>query len=137
MKTIFFHPSLLLLFLDPGSGIRDPISGIRDPGSVIRDPGSGIRDPGSGMSKNQDPGSVEAVEEPALLIGDVAQLKRPLRTGEPGARVRGPVRWKLDRPVVRRRGVLVLCLHAACSKYWSPYVETRNNASTQGRLDYN
>ena len=39
----FFHPCLLLLFLDPGSGIRDP--------------GSGIRDPGSGMGKNQDPGS--------------------------------------------------------------------------------
>jgi hypothetical protein len=44
-----FHPSLLLLFLDPGSEIRDP-------GSEIRDPGSGIRDPGSGMGKNQDPG---------------------------------------------------------------------------------
>jgi hypothetical protein len=24
MTTIFFHPSLLLLFLDPGSEIRDP-----------------------------------------------------------------------------------------------------------------
>ncbi len=31
-----FRPSLLLLFLDPGSGIRDPGSGIRDkhPGSA-------------------------------------------------------------------------------------------------------
>jgi hypothetical protein len=28
MTTIFFHPSLLLLFLDPGTGIRDPGSGI-------------------------------------------------------------------------------------------------------------
>jgi hypothetical protein len=51
MTTNFFSP-LLLLFLDPGSGIRDPGSGIRDPGWVkirIRDPGSGIRDkhPGS------------------------------------------------------------------------------------------
>jgi hypothetical protein len=35
MATNFFHPSLLLLFLDPRSGIRDP---------------------GSGMGKNQDPG---------------------------------------------------------------------------------
>ncbi len=45
MTTIFFHPSLLWLFLDPGSEIRDPGSGIRDPGLVkirIRDkhPGS-------------------------------------------------------------------------------------------------
>ncbi len=24
MTSNFFHPSLLLLFLDPGSGIRDP-----------------------------------------------------------------------------------------------------------------
>ncbi len=24
MTTIFFHPSLLLLFLDPGSEVRDP-----------------------------------------------------------------------------------------------------------------
>ncbi len=39
MTENFFHPSLLLLFLDPGSGIRDP--------------GSEIRDPGSGMGKNQ------------------------------------------------------------------------------------
>jgi hypothetical protein len=43
--TIFFHPSLLLLFLDPGSEIRDPGAGIRDPVWVkirIRDkhPGS-------------------------------------------------------------------------------------------------
>jgi hypothetical protein len=29
MTTTFFHPSLLLLFLDPGSGIRDPGFGIR------------------------------------------------------------------------------------------------------------
>jgi hypothetical protein len=38
MTTNFFHPSLLLLFLDPGSGMgknQDPGSGIRDehPGS--------------------------------------------------------------------------------------------------------
>jgi hypothetical protein len=42
MKTNFFNLSLLLLFMDPGSGIRDPESGIRDPGWVkirIRDPG--------------------------------------------------------------------------------------------------
>ena len=40
MTTIFFHHSLFLLFLDPGSEIRDPRSGIRDPGWVkirIRD----------------------------------------------------------------------------------------------------
>ncbi len=32
----FFHPSLLLLFLDPGYGMRDPVSGIWDkhPGSA-------------------------------------------------------------------------------------------------------
>jgi hypothetical protein len=30
VTTNFFHPSLLLLFLDPGSGIRDPRSGIRN-----------------------------------------------------------------------------------------------------------
>jgi hypothetical protein len=39
MTTNFFHLSLLLLFLDPGSEIRDP-------GSVMgknRDPGSGIK----------------------------------------------------------------------------------------------
>jgi hypothetical protein len=39
--TIFFHPSLLLLFLDPGSGIRDPGSRMgknRDPGSEINIP---------------------------------------------------------------------------------------------------
>ena len=35
---------------------------------------------------------VETVEEPAPLIGDVAQLERPLRTSEPGPRVRGPER---------------------------------------------
>ncbi len=31
MTTNIFHPSLLLLFLDPGSGIRDPGSGINIP----------------------------------------------------------------------------------------------------------
>ena len=35
---------------------------------------------------------VETVEKPAPLIGDVAQLKRPLRASEPGPRVRGPER---------------------------------------------
>jgi hypothetical protein len=37
MTTTFFHPSLLLLFLDPGSGIRDGLKiRIRDkhPGSA-------------------------------------------------------------------------------------------------------
>jgi hypothetical protein len=34
MTTNFFHPSLLMLFLDPGSEIRDPGSEIRDPGWV-------------------------------------------------------------------------------------------------------
>jgi hypothetical protein len=34
-KKFFFHPFLFMLFLYPGSGIRDP---------------------GSGMGKNQDPG---------------------------------------------------------------------------------
>ena len=35
---------------------------------------------------------VETVEKPAPLIGDVAQLKRPLRTGELGPQVRSPER---------------------------------------------
>ncbi len=35
---------------------------------------------------------VETVEEPASLIGDVAQLKRPLRASKPGPRVRSPER---------------------------------------------
>jgi hypothetical protein len=41
-QQTFLYPSLLLLFLDPGSKIRDP--------------GSKIRDQGSGMGKNQDQG---------------------------------------------------------------------------------
>ncbi len=49
----FFLPSLLLLFLDPGSGIQG-----------IRDPRSGIQDPGSGMGKNQDPGSGINIPDP-------------------------------------------------------------------------
>jgi hypothetical protein len=56
MTTNFYHPSLLLLFLDPGSEIRDLGSGIRDPGSEIRDPRSKIRDPGSEI---RDPGWVK------------------------------------------------------------------------------
>ncbi len=35
---------------------------------------------------------VETVEGPAPLVGDVAQLERPLRACEPGSRVRGPER---------------------------------------------
>ncbi len=35
---------------------------------------------------------VETVEEPAPLIGDVAQLECPLRASEPSPRVRGPER---------------------------------------------
>jgi hypothetical protein len=50
MTTNFFHLSLLLLFLDPGSEIWDPRSGIRDPGS--------------GMGKNQDPGSGINIPDP-------------------------------------------------------------------------
>jgi hypothetical protein len=49
MTTNFFHPSLLLLFLDPGSEIRDPgwvkIS-VADPrSSASLTPGSGIPNP--------------------------------------------------------------------------------------------
>jgi hypothetical protein len=50
MTKKILNPSLLLLFLDPESGIRDP--------------GSEIRDPGSGMGKNQDPGSRINVPDP-------------------------------------------------------------------------
>jgi hypothetical protein len=46
--------SLLLLFLDPESGIRDPGSEIRDPRSGIRDPG--WVKPGSGI-QDKHPGS--------------------------------------------------------------------------------
>jgi hypothetical protein len=49
MTTIFFRPSLLLLFLDPGSGIRNP---------------------GSGMGKNQDPGSGINIPDPQHWIQD-------------------------------------------------------------------
>jgi hypothetical protein len=51
MITSCFHLSLLLLFLDPGSEIRDP---------------------GSGMGKNQDPGSGINIPDPqhclALIV---------------------------------------------------------------------
>jgi predicted transcriptional regulator len=50
----FSHPSLLLLFLDLGSEIRDPRSGIRDPGFEIRDPRSGMRDLGWVKIRNRD-----------------------------------------------------------------------------------
>jgi hypothetical protein len=46
MTTIFFYPSLLLLFLDPGSGMAKN------------------QDPGSGMAKNQDPGSGINIPDP-------------------------------------------------------------------------
>ncbi len=36
---------------------------------------------------------VKTVEEPALLIGNVAQQERPLLAGEPGSLVRGPEQW--------------------------------------------
>jgi hypothetical protein len=45
MTTNFFTPDFLL-FLDPGSGIRD------------------LQDPGSGMGKTQDPGSGIDIPEP-------------------------------------------------------------------------
>jgi hypothetical protein len=45
LTKFVFHPSLLLLFLDPGTGIRDP-------------------DPGSEMGKNQDPGSGINIPDP-------------------------------------------------------------------------
>jgi hypothetical protein len=47
MATIFFHPSLLLLFMVSGSEIRDPGSGMgknQDPGSAIRDKHPGLAD---------------------------------------------------------------------------------------------
>jgi hypothetical protein len=46
-QQIFFHPSLLLLFLDPGSEIQDLGS-----------------NPGSRMSKNLDPGSGINIPDP-------------------------------------------------------------------------
>jgi hypothetical protein len=43
--NFFFHPSLLLLFLDPGSWIRDQGSEIRDPGGTKSGSGINIQDP--------------------------------------------------------------------------------------------
>jgi hypothetical protein len=54
MITNFFHPSLLLLFWDLGSGIRDP---------------------GSGMGKNQDPGSGITIPS-ATLMHTYSSLRR-------------------------------------------------------------
>jgi len=51
MTTNFFHLSLLLLFLDPGSGIRDL---------------------GSGMGKNQDPGFGDKHPGSATLLESIA-----------------------------------------------------------------
>jgi hypothetical protein len=53
MTTNFFYPSLLLLFLDPGSDIRDPGSGI----GKNQDPGSGINipDPQHCKKRQQNP----------------------------------------------------------------------------------
>jgi hypothetical protein len=48
MTTIFCHPSLLLLFLDPGSEIRDPESG---------------------MGKNQDRGETSPIRNTAIRTG--------------------------------------------------------------------
>ena len=62
MTKIFFHPSLLLLFLDPGSEIRDP---------------------GSGMGKNQDPGSGINIPDPQhwyLLTLSVERLDPQIPT---------------------------------------------------------
>ncbi len=78
---IFFHPSLLLLFLDPRSGIRDPGSEIRDPRSGIRDPGSEIRDP---RSEIRDPRS--GTRDPGSEIRDPRSGVRDQRSG---IRVRG------------------------------------------------
>ncbi len=49
MTTNFFHPSLLLLFLDPGSG----------------------------MGKNQDPGSGIKIPDPQHCVGTVNSLSNP------------------------------------------------------------
>jgi hypothetical protein len=70
-----------LLFLDPGSGIRDPEwvkIRIRDkhPGSAtlqkygfgIRDPEKPIPDPGSGVKKAPDPGSGSATRVIVCII---------------------------------------------------------------------
>ena len=57
MITNFFHLSLLLLFLDPGSEIRDP---------------------GSGMGKNQAPGSGSAKHPgSATLLPGLVLPQRP------------------------------------------------------------
>ncbi len=71
-QPIFFHPSLLLPFLDPGSGIRDLGTEIRDLGTGIWEPGSGNRDLGTGIwepgSGNRDLGT--RIWEPGSGIQD-------------------------------------------------------------------
>ncbi len=90
----FFHPSLLLLFSDPGSVIRDPRSRIRDPGTGNRDPGTGIRDTGSGIrdprSGIRDPGS--EIRDPRSGIRDPGSEIRDPRSGirDPGSEIRDP-----------------------------------------------
>ncbi len=76
---------------------------------------------------------MKTVEEPALLVGDVAQPECPLRSGEPSSRIRGPERQLLDRSVIRRPSILLLLwmLHAVCSKSVLPYVATGNNVHTR------
>ncbi len=77
MAKIFFHPSLLLLFLDPGSGFRDP---------------------GSGMGKNQDPGSGINIPDPQHVKGGYKQndvIKKWLTTSRFS-------RWEEGRAVPRK-----------------------------------
>ena len=55
MTNNFFHPSLLLLFLDPRFGIQDP---------------------GSGMGKNQDPGSGINIPDPQHWFISLSTIQR-------------------------------------------------------------
>jgi len=71
MKKIFFHLSLLLLFLDPGSEIRDPQKTY-----------SGSRIPDPGVKKAPDPGSGSAT----LVASVLGSIPAPSDTVEPEGR---------------------------------------------------
>ncbi len=91
-KTIF-HPCLLLLFLDPGSEIRDPGSGMgknQDPGSWIRDKHPGSATLCRTISKQRLPRDCH-VKADLMKIDLSRSQKRPLqnRTSVDDKRISG------------------------------------------------
>jgi hypothetical protein len=80
LTTDFFHSSLLLLFLDPGSEIRDP--------EWVKKSGSGIRD--------KHPGSTTLNKIVYYFIRDSYYLDMVLRCG-----LHGPRKVGVDTPPIR------------------------------------